>query len=99
MNKSVGTRLLRAVLKWWWLIAVAVSLGVGVGYLARTEQPDLYYTRASVIVGGSDGPVPVGISLQELDGYEALLRRNSLLQTVIASGQRKIPSERLLLPI
>lgn len=83
MNSSVVIHLLRALLKWWWLIAVAVALGVGVGYLMRTEQVPLYYARSAVIVGGSDGPVPVGIDNRELDGYRVLIRRTAMLQPVI----------------
>lgn len=84
MNTSIVTTMLRALLRWWWLIILAVSLGVGVGYLLRTEQADLYYSEATILIGQStDSAAPIGVDRDVLDAYTVLLTRNSLLQPVI----------------
>jgi capsular exopolysaccharide synthesis family protein len=84
VNTSIVTTMLRALLRWWWLIILAVSLGVGVGYLLRTEQADLYYAEATVLIGqDSDSAAPIGVDREVLDAYTVLITRNSLLQPVI----------------
>lgn len=84
MNASIATTMLRAILRWWWLIVLSVSLGVGVGYIVRSQQPDLYFSEATVIVGAdSNNPVPTGVDSTVLDAYSVLIGRNSLLQPVI----------------
>ena len=84
MNNSVVTTMLRALLRWWWLIILSVSLGVGVGYVLRTEQPDLYFAEATVLIGQESGSgAPVGVASEVLYSYSVLLTRTSLLQSVI----------------
>ncbi|HLV34977.1 MAG TPA: polysaccharide biosynthesis tyrosine autokinase [Spirillospora sp.] len=76
--------MLRALLRWWWLIVLSVSIGVGVGYFLRTGQVDLYFSKAIVMVGQqNNSPIPVGSDRRVLDGYIAFIRRDSLLQPVI----------------
>jgi capsular exopolysaccharide synthesis family protein len=84
VNTSVVTTIFRALLRWWWLIVLSVSLGVGVGYLLRTEQPDLYFSQVTVLIGqDSDSAAPIGVDREVLDAYTVLLTRTSLLQSVI----------------
>jgi capsular exopolysaccharide synthesis family protein len=76
--------MLRALLRWWWLIALCVSLGVGAGYLLRTEQPNLYFAQATVMISqDANSPVPVGVDRNVLNAYTVQVRRTSLIQTVI----------------
>jgi capsular exopolysaccharide synthesis family protein len=42
---------LRALLRWWWLIAIATALGAGVGYFVRSQQADLFSSKATLLVG------------------------------------------------
>jgi capsular exopolysaccharide synthesis family protein len=84
VNTPVLTTMLRALLRWWWLIVLSVSLGVGVGYVLRNEQADLYYTEATVLIGQSaNSAAPIGVNREVLDAYTVLLTRNNLLQPVI----------------
>src|SRR5690606_31095705 len=82
-NPSLITNLLRALLRWWWLIAVAVSVAVGVGYLIRNQQPDIYSAVATIAVGGSDSPIPSMLSEAAADGILAFVQRSSTLQPVM----------------
>lgn len=83
MNNSIVTTMLRALLRWWWLIVLSVSLGVGAGYVLRTEQPDLYYAETTVLIGANGSAAPVGVGTDVLSAYTVLVTRTSLLQSVI----------------
>jgi polysaccharide biosynthesis transport protein len=84
VNAPALTTMLRALLRWWWLIVLSVSIGVGVGYILRTGQADLFYSQATVVIGQqSNSPIPVGTERRIMDGYIVFVRRDSLLQPVI----------------
>ena len=53
MNSSPSpfTIVLRLFLKWWWLIAIAVAIGGGVGYFVRSKQPNVYVAKTTVLFG------------------------------------------------
>lgn len=83
MNTSTITTLLRALLRWWWLIVVAVALGVGAGFLVRKEQPNIYASKATVLIGQDvrEGDFTPNYSL--VQAYSVLVRRATVLQPVI----------------
>lgn len=85
MNAPIVTTLLRALLRWWWLIALSISLGFGAGYLLRSEQQDLFYSQATVTIGRDSSSTAAGdpIDPQALDAYTVLISRNTMLQPVI----------------
>lgn len=88
MNKAVISTIFRAALKWWWLVIVMVVICVGVSFLVRREQPNIYVTTATVIVGqdpfqGSGANTGfIGVN-NLLEAYAALTRRSTILQPVI----------------
>jgi capsular exopolysaccharide synthesis family protein len=90
MDISVVSTILRALLKWWWLIVISIALGVGAGYFLRREQPDIYYARATTLVGQDPRAVTSGgagfsgqSSLTLLEAYSIFARRASVLNPVI----------------
>lgn len=47
--------------KWWWLILLATLIATGASYLATRQQPPIYRTRTTVLVGNTiDNPNPSG---------------------------------------
>jgi succinoglycan biosynthesis transport protein ExoP len=78
---------LKLLIRWWWLIVVAVAIGAGVGYYIRAQQPDIYYARSAVlfdqrIVEG--GSISQQINIADVMAvYAGLIRREPILQPVI----------------
>ncbi len=86
MNASIISTLLRALLKWWWLIVIAVAVSVGVGYFVRTDQPDIYYAKATVLVGQDARTTEQNAFRANRDllvAYSVFVRRSTVLQPVI----------------
>jgi succinoglycan biosynthesis transport protein ExoP len=83
--------LFKLFLKWWWFIAAAVALGAGAGYFIRTQQPNLYYAKASVLFGGDFTATSTSNSswqtLQDIQDkiqiYAGLVRLPRMLNPVI----------------
>jgi uncharacterized protein involved in exopolysaccharide biosynthesis len=78
----------KLLLRWWWLVAISVALGAGVGWFVRSRQPEIYFTRASLWFGSDiTGLAQSGGSLNQLDDliaiYSAYIRRDTVLQPVI----------------
>lgn len=84
---SPVTIVIRAFLKWWWLIVVSAALGVGVGYFVRTDQPDIYFAKSTVLVGQdprfSTTSAGGGSNNTLLEAYAVFAERPSVLQPVI----------------
>ncbi|MCA0456657.1 MAG: polysaccharide biosynthesis tyrosine autokinase [Chloroflexi bacterium] len=96
MNSTTSpfTIVLRLLVKWWWLIAIAVAIGGGVGYFVRSKQPNIYVAKATVILGQffqSTAQVQAfEVIRQQITTYGDLVREAKVLQPVI---------DRLQLPI
>ena len=89
MNSSPSpfTIVLRLLLKWWWLIAIAVAIGGGVGYFVRSKQPNVYVAKTTVLFGqffqtGSQRQSLIDIR-QQITTYTDLVREANVLQPVI----------------
>ncbi len=89
MNSSPSplTIVLRLLLKWWWLIAIAVALGGGVGYFVRSKQPNVYVARTTILFGqffqtGSQRQ-SLDETRQQITTYTDLVREANVLQPVI----------------
>lgn len=96
MNTSTISTLIRALLRWWWLIVVAVALGVGVGFFVRTEQPDIYAAKATVLIGQDVRESNfAGPNYSLTQAYSVLVRRSTVLQPVIDDLQMGVTPEAL----
>ncbi len=78
----------KLVLKWWWLMLIAVALGAGVGYLIRTSQPNLYFARATIWFGGDvENTIANVDAFEQINAlvtiYSGLARRENILEPVI----------------
>lgn len=47
------SKFLRPVMKWWWLAVLSTMLAVSASYLATVQQPTLYSSQTTLIVGSS----------------------------------------------
>ena len=83
------TVVLKILFKWWWLIAVSVALGAGVGFYIRSKQPDIFAAKATLLFG--QGFIPgsgqsfasaqqVGVLMEV---YAGLIRQPKILRPVI----------------
>ncbi len=83
------TVVLKILFKWWWLIAVSVALGAGVGFYIRSKQPDIFAAKATLLFG--QGFIPSsGQSLASaqqvgvlMEVYAGLIRQPKILRPVI----------------
>ncbi len=93
MNSTTSpfTIILRLFLKWWWLIAIAVAIGGGVGYFVRSKQPNIYVAKATVIFGQFFQSTGQQQSFEEtrqiITTYGDLVRTEKVLQPVIDNLQ------------
>ncbi len=75
--------------KWWWLVAISVALGAGVGYFIRSKQPDVYYASTKVLFdqsllgGGSSQTINYAAIQTAMDVYSGLVRQPTVLLPVI----------------
>jgi len=74
-------------MKWWWLVAIAVALGAGVGYFVRSQQPDIYYASTKVLFDpnlASGGQISNFAVIQDqMDVWSGLVRLPTILTPVI----------------
>lgn len=74
-------------MNWWWLIAISVALGAGVGYFVRSKQPDVFYASTTVLFDqniANGGQVSNFAAIQDLmDVQSGLVRRDKVLLPVI----------------
>jgi len=95
VNSSASplTIVLRLLLKWWWLIAIAVAIGGGVGYFVRSKQPNVYVAKTTVLFGQFFYSTAQRQSLdeirQQISTYTNLAHEANVLQPVI--DQLKLP--------
>lgn len=86
MNNFPISTILRALLKWWWLIVVSTALGVAVGYFVGSGQPEIYSAKATVLVGQDPRFSGANINTGRnplLEAYSVFAQRPSVLQPVI----------------
>ncbi len=89
MNLSASplTIVLRLLIKWWWVIAIAVAIGGGVGYFVRSKQPNIYVAKTKVLFGQFFQTTGQRVSLdeirQQITTYTNLAHEANILQPVI----------------
>lgn len=67
--------------KWWWLIVVSTLIAAGMSYFAVSQQPPIYQTRSTLLVGSAiSNPNPTGAEFY-------LLERLALTYTDIAERE------------
>jgi capsular exopolysaccharide synthesis family protein len=78
--------------KWWWLIAIATIVAAGVSFLSLREQPDLYLSHATLLVGSTiEDPNPTGTTFTQSQQlakiYADLARRDPVRRAVMETLQ------------
>ncbi len=76
--------------KWWWLILLATLIATFASYLATRQQPPIYRTRATVLVGNTiDNPNPSGyevyLAQQLANTYADIVMRDNVRHEVMAA--------------
>ncbi|MEZ4671833.1 MAG: polysaccharide biosynthesis tyrosine autokinase [Anaerolineae bacterium] len=87
----------KLLLRWWWLLAIAIALGGGVGYFVRTQQPDIYYARASVLFGqffNAKEQQTLATVNQQISTFANLVRQAQIIQPVIEKMNLNISVEK-----
>jgi non-specific protein-tyrosine kinase len=76
--------------KWWWLIVAATLVATVSSFLATREQPPIYQTRTTVMIGNSiNNPNPNGYdyyqSQQLATTYADIVKRDNVRQATMAA--------------
>jgi polysaccharide biosynthesis transport protein len=83
--------------KWWWLIVAATLVATVSSFLATRQQPPIYQTRTTVMIGNSiNNPNPISYdyyqSQQLATTYADIVKRDNVRQaTMAALGLRFLP--------
>ncbi len=88
----------RLLLRWWFVLAIAVGLSAGTAWYLLREQPDFYVAQTSLMVGDNfrtNAPSSVAVDLSNVLAayYEVLLRREVILQPVVERLNLSFPWE------
>lgn len=80
-------RLIRPILRWWWIILIAVPLSSGVAFAVSRSETRYYVARATLMIGNtleSQRPDPIQMQLGSSLGrfYGELAKRERILQPV-----------------
>lgn len=100
MQSSTSSPLLtvlKLLMRWWWLLAIAVAVGGGVGYFVRTNQPDIYYARATVLFGqffSAQEQQSLAAVTEQITTYAGLIRTDQVLQPVIVKMNMNLTVEK-----
>jgi non-specific protein-tyrosine kinase len=78
------------ILKWWWLILLSVALAAGGAWLATKDQPDLYQTSTTLMIGQAIEDInPTGAdffaSERLAKTYSELIKRELVLRATARS--------------
>jgi len=93
-------RYLEMLKRWWWLMVISTVLAAGASYLYSQQQPRIYASRTTLMVGTSiQSPNPeaseVGMSRTLAEIYAQLVTRQPIMQAVIDKLGLKMPPEQL----
>jgi succinoglycan biosynthesis transport protein ExoP len=81
-------RYLEIIKRWWWLMVISATLAAGASYIYSQQQPRIYASRATLMVGTSirsqnPNQAELGISRTLAEIYGELVRRTPITQAVI----------------
>lgn len=76
--------------KWWWLILLATLIATTASYLVTRQQPPIYRTRTTVLVGNTiENPNPSGyevyLAQQLANTYADIVMRENVRRAVMAA--------------
>jgi non-specific protein-tyrosine kinase len=76
--------------KWWWLIVASVLVATVSSYLATRQQPPIYQSRATIMVGSAiENPNPTGndfwLTQQLANTYADIAKRDPTKQATMAA--------------
>lgn len=80
-------RMIRAVLRWWWLPILAVAISVGIAYYFTRDEPRYYNSTATVMIGDSYTSVlpeqdKLALSSSLAKYYRQIISREQVLKPV-----------------
>ena len=80
---------IRPLRKWWWLIVAATLVATVSSYLATREQPPIYRTRTTIMVGSAiENPNPNGnefwLTQQLANTYADIVKRDNVRMAVMS---------------
>jgi uncharacterized protein involved in exopolysaccharide biosynthesis len=86
--------------RWWWLMLVSVALAAGASYVYSEQQPRIYASRTTLMVGsGIQNPNPnereLGLSRTLAEIYAQLVLREPIMQAVVDKLGLDMSSEQL----
>ncbi len=86
----------RIFLRWWFVLALAVALAVGTAWYMLRQQPDVYFSQATLMVGNNfevSAPSQAQVALSNVlaDYYAALAKREVILAPVVERLQLTFP--------
>jgi capsular exopolysaccharide synthesis family protein len=93
-------RYLEILKRWWWLMTISTVLAAGASYLYSQQQPRIYASRTTLMVGTSiQSPNPnetaLGLSRTLAEIYAQLVSRRPIAQAVIDKLGLKMSPEEL----
>ncbi len=93
-------RYLEILKRWWWLMILSTVLAAGASYIYSQQQPRIYASRATLMVGTSirsqnPNQAELGISRTLAEIYGELVRRTPITQAVIDKLGLEMKSEQL----
>ncbi|MFQ3663597.1 MAG: hypothetical protein SNJ69_14545, partial [Chloroflexaceae bacterium] len=86
----------RIFVRWWFVLALAVALAVGTAWYMLRQQPDIYFSQATLMVGNNfevSAPSEAQVALSNVlaDYYAALAKREVILAPVVERLQLTFP--------